>query len=88
MAGGYELDADSPPAPTPKESLATHSTGKTTRLDLVIVLVKLTNRPLFVEFYGTVILSWRKGNILFIKFSRHCRMGLLGDIIYRHLKRG
>ena len=50
-------------------------------MDLVIVLVKLTNRPLLVEFYGTVILRWRKGNILFIKVSRHCHVGLLGDII-------
>ena len=54
-AGGDELDAvSSYPA---KEPLVTYSTGKTTRLDLVIMLLKLTNRPLFVEFYGTVILS-------------------------------
>lgn len=39
-----------PHAPPPhKEPLVTHSTGKTTKLDLMIMLVKLTNRWSFME---------------------------------------
>lgn len=50
-------------------------------LDLMIVLVKLTDRPLFMEFYRTIILSLRKGNILFIKCFIYCHMNLSEDVI-------